>query len=340
MDKQQNSPKSVPREPNPHRSLSTTVRTVGSAVALGSLIVTAWQLFESRNLREVQTVLSVLEQLRLERPVSATINGQGSQKLMCNDTVEGVATGNARAAMELAARRGVSLQRINAPCAYLQRAQLVGLDLSGSQLFRADFTDADLSNVELSNAKLKDALLVRARLDGANLMGTDLTGARLTGAVLTEVQNLTVNQLNKACGDVESVHLPSTLSNTELSLDPCPEIRNREGQGLEFSQGETESQTRLWNGKLSSGDSHPIEVKLEQNQDYTFLGTCNGCDDLDLTLADSAGSIVANDWLLDNIPVLSEIQVNGGTFVIEVIMVSCGTGECTWELEMTNGIQQ
>ena len=59
---------------------------------------------------------------------------------------------------------------------------------------------ADLGGTNLTRAHLVGADLTRADLSGAFLTVADLGGANLTGADLTDVQYLTQEQLDKACG--------------------------------------------------------------------------------------------------------------------------------------------
>ena len=59
---------------------------------------------------------------------------------------------------------------------------------------------ADLRGTNLTRAHLVGADLTRADLSGAFLTVADLGGANLTGADLTDVQYLTQEQLDKACG--------------------------------------------------------------------------------------------------------------------------------------------
>ena len=77
----------------------------------------------------------------------------------------------------------------------LTRAHLVGADLTG-----ADLTDTNLTSANLTSADLVSANLANADLSGAFLTVADLGGANLTGADLTDVQYLTQEQLDKACG--------------------------------------------------------------------------------------------------------------------------------------------
>ena len=80
------------------------------------------------------------------------------------------------------------------------------LDLSGTQLVRADLTDANLSG-----AILVEADLSRAYLERTNLAGAKLLGANLSGAILVEAKNLTAKQVRSAKNWREA-HLPEDLN--------------------------------------------------------------------------------------------------------------------------------
>ena len=72
-----------------------------------------------------------------------------------------------------------------------KRANLSCVNLSGTDLRRADLFWADLSHANLSGANLTDADLswadlLHANLSGANLTDADLRGANLSGANLNE----------------------------------------------------------------------------------------------------------------------------------------------------------
>jgi uncharacterized protein YjbI with pentapeptide repeats len=89
------------------------------------------------------------------------------------------------------------------PESNLHGANLIGADLTGAYLSRADLTAAslfraDLTGANLTGADLTGAYLFGADLTGANLTGADLTGAYLFGADLTGAYGLTTNQVKAA----------------------------------------------------------------------------------------------------------------------------------------------
>ncbi len=101
----------------------------------------------------------------------------------------------------------------------LARARLAGTDLSGACLVETNLTRAELIGVnlrgaQLDGAELTGALLDRAVLRGARLVGADLTGAWLDGADLTGARSLTQEQLEAAHGDAATT-LPEGLTPPE-----------------------------------------------------------------------------------------------------------------------------
>jgi Pentapeptide repeats (8 copies) len=81
---------------------------------------------------------------------------------------------------------GANLSEADLSDANLREANLREADLSGANLFRADFTEADLRGANLSGANLREADLDVANLSRANLSGASLREADLSGANLRE----------------------------------------------------------------------------------------------------------------------------------------------------------
>lgn len=75
----------------------------------------------------------------------------------------------------------------------LAAAHLLGLDLIGANLSQSDLRKADLRGTNLSNS-----VLAGAQLDGANFFRTTLDHADLAGATLVGAQFLTRDQLIQA----------------------------------------------------------------------------------------------------------------------------------------------
>jgi len=119
------------------------------------------------------------------------------------------------------------LRRANLWAAKFQKAQF-----AEAQLQNANFTAAHLQQAVLKKAQLKQAVFWEAECQGAdfteaqlqgaflwqaNLQGAILTGAQLQGADLTGVKNLTQEQINETCIDDQTT-LPEGLTRP----DPCP----------------------------------------------------------------------------------------------------------------------
>ena len=68
-----------------------------------------------------------------------------------------------------------------------------------------------MTGISLLFACYGNPLLVDARLEGANFEGAHLEDADLRGANLTGAQNLTQDQVTKACGDT-TTKLPAYLA--------------------------------------------------------------------------------------------------------------------------------
>lgn len=110
--------------------------------------------------------------------------------------------------------------------AEMARADLTAADLSGADLSKAEFERAVFRDAGLERARLTFADLARADLTGARLAGADLTGAytlltRIEGTDLSGVTGLTQQQIEIACGDVET-RLPAGLA--APAAWPCPPL--------------------------------------------------------------------------------------------------------------------
>ena len=104
---------------------------------------------------------------------------------------------------------GVFLVGANLSGAVLSSANLSGATLIAADLTGALLINANLSGAVLSSANLTEATLARANLSGARLFKANLTGAtlikaNLTGASLNGAENLSQEQLDKACAAPEN----------------------------------------------------------------------------------------------------------------------------------------
>jgi uncharacterized protein YjbI with pentapeptide repeats len=99
--------------------------------------------------------------------------------------------------------------------ANLEDANLNGADLSGANLFRADLEDANLREVILSGANLSGANLFRANLEDANLIRANLEDAKLIRANLLGSK---LSEANLRAADLLNTNLRAAdLSFADLS---------------------------------------------------------------------------------------------------------------------------
>lgn len=99
-------------------------------------------------------------------------------------------------------------------------ARLRQADLSLSVMNRTNFARTDMrdvnayggvfSSANFAGADLTHATFVGTYLEGANLSGARLDGANFSGAELGRAHGLTQGQLNRACGDEQTL-LPRGL---------------------------------------------------------------------------------------------------------------------------------
>jgi hypothetical protein len=81
-------------------------------------------------------------------------------------------------------------------------------------------------------------------------------------------------------------------------------------------------------GTLAAGAEQEFRVELRGGMRYMIVGVCDaGCTDLDLTLSDGRGRVIALDNALDDIPVLPVTGVDG-TFTVKVGMITCSEAQC------------
>ena len=80
---------------------------------------------------------------------------------------------------------------------------------------------------------------------------------------------------------------------------------------------------------LTEGRSVSVNVQLDADNDYAFLGVCdNDCSDLDLRIYDSLGKLVDEDIEADDYPVLLLSANRAGTYRVEVVMAACSSDPC------------
>lgn len=96
-----------------------------------------------------------------------------------------------------------------------QSANLIGASAPSVDFTRSNFDRARLDNVDLTSATLDGGQFTGVRFGFANLEGASLKGTNLSDADMTHVVGLTQDQLDQACGNMNT-RLPDGLS-----LDYC-----------------------------------------------------------------------------------------------------------------------
>lgn len=92
---------------------------------------------------------------------------------------------------------------------------------------------------------------------------------------------------------------------------------------------------------LRSGENDQFPVELEPGREYRFAGTCDeDCGDLDLALLSGSGteaSIIEEDILLDDWPLVDYSPSGEETVTVEVRMKNCEAESedgCKWEVRL------
>jgi hypothetical protein len=82
-------------------------------------------------------------------------------------------------------------------------------------------------------------------------------------------------------------------------------------------------------GALADGGQEELRVELQAGNAYMIMGVCDvDCDDLDLLLADAAGTEVDSDYLPDDVPMVAATVSRGGAYRLTVSMASCSIEPC------------
>jgi hypothetical protein len=80
---------------------------------------------------------------------------------------------------------------------------------------------------------------------------------------------------------------------------------------------------------LDRGHSDYITINLSAGTSYGIVGVCDrDCRDLDISLYDSRGNLIASDLEDDDIPTISINPSRSGTYRVRVDMASCNTSNC------------
>lgn len=86
-------------------------------------------------------------------------------------------------------------------------------------------------------------------------------------------------------------------------------------------------------GALNHRQSDVHRIYLYAGESYRFVATCDiDCSDIDLRLRNSAGTIVAEDVLDDDVPIVDFSPSRSGYYRIEVRMWQCSINPCGYHL--------
>ena len=182
----------------------TVVAPWSILIAALGLVLAAYEMAESRKVREANLLVSLMERLDVARNMdsgkSATEFDREEREPKCTSGPKQLrARAGQIAILERMSSLGLSLRDIKAHDVNLvvhrnRSSKSSGIDLARAELFEADLRKSNLRNADLSRAKLSDAELGGACMEKASLKNADLTdadaervdfrGADLTGARL------------------------------------------------------------------------------------------------------------------------------------------------------------
>ena len=234
-------------------SLVERAHTVVKAVAPWSILISAlglvlaaYEMAESRKVREANLLVSLMERLDVARNMDsgkfATEFDREKREPKCADGPKQLrARAGQIAILERMSSLGLSLRDIKAHDVNLvvyrsRNSKSSGIDLARSELFEADLQNSNLQNADLSGAKLLDAELGGACMDNVSLKkadltdadarradfrGADLTGARLVGTDLSYSRFWRVNFSGTVLtnADLTGAHLRTANNLTQSQLD-------------------------------------------------------------------------------------------------------------------------
>ncbi len=213
--------------------------------ALG-LVIAAYEMAESRKVREANLLVSLMERLDVARDMdsgkSATEFDREERKLRCTDGPKQLKARTGQTAiLERMSSLGLSLRDIKAHDVNLvvrrnRSSKSSGIDLARAELFEADLRNSNLRNADLSRAKLSDAELGGACMEKVSLRnadltdadaervdfrGADLTGARLVGTDLSysSFRRVDFSGATLTNADLTGAHLHGAKNLTQSQLD-------------------------------------------------------------------------------------------------------------------------
>jgi hypothetical protein len=87
----------------------------------------------------------------------------------------------------------------------------------------------------------------------------------------------------------------------------------------------------IYQGRLDDDAVDNLTVNLRSGQRYKILGVCDqDCRDIDLTLYDGNGNVVASDLATDDKPELTVTPSRGGEYRVKVSMANCTADPCRY----------
>ncbi len=80
---------------------------------------------------------------------------------------------------------------------------------------------------------------------------------------------------------------------------------------------------------LPAGGAYDWNVTLSGGVAYRVIGACdNECSNVDIQLVDAGGSVVAEDTLPDDFPVVDYTPVGNGGYQVRILMRTCTIAPC------------
>lgn len=92
------------------------------------------------------------------------------------------------------------------------------------------------------------------------------------------------------------------------------------------------SLAKVRTGMLGEGESDLIQVVLNGQRSYMFLGACDDdCTDVDIEVFDG-DTLLVGDVQTDDIPLVSVKSGAAGVHTVRLTMAKCSAGTCAWAL--------
>lgn len=109
----------------------------------------------------------------------------------------------------------------------------------------------------------------------------------------------------------------------------------KENRRLARQAGYTRETHNIGYGQLNSGGTAIHRFTLDRNRSYRIYGDCDeDCSDLDFTLYDENGNIVADDELNDDVPIVDIRPRRTARFKLEVNMHRCSVNPCRYAVQI------